>query len=263
MNSARHVAVSNKDGIATVRIDRPSVRNAFDYQTIAELTEIAHDLQGDANLRAVILTGSSDFFSSGQDLSARRDGTEPNLLERRTRMRAGPELVRAWEEIEAVTIAAIEGYCIGGACALALACDFRILGAEGWMRLPEVPLGMNMPWRTLPRLTGMIGASRAKRMTIFGEKIDAETCLAWGLADEVVATGNVLQESLKWAGRISGLPPLPVRMTKEAVNAAANALNHLSAYMDRDQYLLTSISEDLEEGIAAFRNKRPPKFSGN
>ena len=78
-----------------------------------------------------------------------------------------------------------------------------------------------------------------------------------------MASGSALQESLKWAGKISGLPPLPVRMTKEAINATANALNQLSAYMDRDQYLLTSTSEDLKEGIAAFRERRSPKFSGN
>src|SRR5690348_8335617 len=103
---------------------------------------------------------------------------------------AGPDLCRAWGVIEAAAVCAIGGYCIGGASALAVACDFRIMGEGAYMRLPEVPLGMNMSWRTLPRLVALIGPARTKRFVMFGEKADAETCLAWGLCDEVAPKGG-------------------------------------------------------------------------
>ena len=264
MSDRPHILVETEDGIATVRIDRPEARNAFNLQSVAELTDVATRLRRDPHVRAVILTGGEQGFSAGQDLSA-RPAADPaeTLVERRTRMQAGPDLARAWEEVEAVTIAAIEGYCIGGACALALACDFRIMGAGAWFRLPEIPLGMNMPWRPLPRLTGLIGPARAKRMTIFGDKVDAETAQSWGLADEVAPAGQALGAARDWARTIAGLPPLAVRMTKEAINAAANALHPTASYMDRDQYLLTSLSQDLQEGVSAFREKRVPRFTGN
>src|SRR6185436_1814539 len=101
-------------------------------------------------------------------------------------------MCRAWEEIEAVTIAAIEGYCIGGGSALVLACDFRVMGEGAYQRLPEVPLGINMSWRSIPRIVALAGPSRAKQFVMFGEACDAGRCAEWGFADEVVATGGAL-----------------------------------------------------------------------
>jgi enoyl-CoA hydratase/carnithine racemase len=190
-------------------------------------------------------------------------GAAPTLLEMRERVARGPDMCRAWEEIEAVTLAAIEGYCIGGACALAVSCDFRILGEDAFLRLPEVPLGMNMSWRSIPRLTTLAGPARAKRLIMFGEPADAETCLSWGLADEVAPKGKALEAARAWAQKVAALPPLPVRMTKEAVNAAANANHHAASYMDRDQFLLTVGTQDFKEGLAAFFEKRPGVFRGD
>ena len=96
-----------------------------------------------------------------------------------------------------------------------------------------------------------------------GEPADAATCLAWGMADEVVPAGEARAAAGRWAAKVAALPPLPVRMTKEAVNATANALHHATSYMDRDQYLLTVRTEDFREGATAFFEKRPGTFSGN
>jgi len=253
-------------GIVTVRLHRPQARNALTAEMMRELTEVARLYRTRTDIRAVILAGAADYFSAGADLTAvRPDGDRAalTLLQLREAMLAGPDMCRAWEEIEPVTIAAIEGYCVGGACALVLACDFRIMGEGAAMRLPEVPLGINMSWRTLPRLTSLVGPARAKQFAIFGEFADAARCAAWGMADEVTHKGGALTAAEAWSAKIAGLPPLPVRMTKEAVNAA-NAANHYAAsFMDRDQYLLTFGTEDLREGVAAFFAKRPPNFTGN
>ncbi|MBY8822792.1 enoyl-CoA hydratase/isomerase family protein [Sphingomonas colocasiae] len=247
-------------GIHIVRIDRPQKRNALDPATIAALTTIARDLGARADIRAVILSGGDTIFSCGIDLATPAVAEDATLIERRQALRAGPDLCRAWEEIEAITICAIDGYCIGGAFALALACDFRIMGADATLRLPEIALGMNMSWQTLPRLTALVGPARAKRITVFGDAVAATQALDWGLADAGADRGGALDLALRWAERIAALPPMPVRMTKEAVNRTSGALHAAVNHMDRDQFLLTTLSHDFEEGVAAFLGKRTPRF---
>ena len=98
---------------------------------------------------------------------------------------------------------------------------------------------------------------------MFGEPADASTCLSWGMADEIVGSGQANAAARNWAEKVCALPPLPVRMTKEAVNAQANANHHATSFMDRDQYLLTLRSNDFREGLHAFFEKRQPRFRGD
>lgn len=262
----QHLLVSQQDGIVTVRLNRPAERNALNDLTMKELTECARAYRTNPDVRAVVLLGGPNFFSAGADLSApalAADGKLPSRLVMRAGAMLGPDMCRAWEEIEAITIMAIEGYCLGAACALSLCCDFRICGTEGRMRLPEVPLGMSMSWRSLPRLTTLVGPARAKRFTIFGEFADARSMLEWGMVDEVVETGGADAAALLWAHKVAALPPLPVRMSKEAINACANAHHYATSFMDRDQFLWTFETEDMREGIRAFFEKRDPDFKGN
>jgi len=161
-----------------------------------------------------------------------------------------------------VTIAAVEGFCLGGALALAVACDFRVAGKGAHFRLPEIPLGMNMSWHTQPRLVGLIGPARTKQLVILGERVGAPQALAWGLIDEVCEDGAALCAARAWAAKIAALPPLSVRMAKRAITQTATALNRLGAFMDGDQYALAALSEDHREAVAAFFEKRPPRFTG-
>ena len=259
-----HIAVSRRDAVCEVAMTRSEARNALNGVLMEELTQAARLLRLRTDILAVIVTGTESYFSAGADLSASqaRSG-EGTLMEARHAVMAGPDMCKAWDEIEAVTIAAIEGYCIGGASALAVSCDFRVMGEGAYMRLPEVPLGMNMSWRTLPKLVALAGPARAKQYVMFGEAADAQRCLDWGFADEVVEAGQALTAARRWADKVAALPPLPVRMTKEAVNAIAAANAQASIYMDRDQYLLAARTGDQREGIAAFREKRKPRFKGD
>jgi enoyl-CoA hydratase/carnithine racemase len=259
----RLIRVERREGVVEVALDRTDARNALNGELMEELTEAARLLRLRTDVRAVILTGTGAYFSAGADLSASEGRrAQPSLLESRRAIMAGPDLCRAWEEIEAVTIAAIEGYCIGGAAALVLACDFRVMGEGAYLRLPEVPLGMNMSWRSLPRIVALAGPSRAKQFVMFGEALDAGRCVAWGMAEEAVEKGGALAAARRWADKVAALPPIPIRMTKEAVNAVAAATAHASIYMDRDQYLLATSTQDFREGVAAFREKRKGKFTG-
>ncbi len=259
-----HIKVTRQGAVAEVVLARPEARNALNGVLMEELTEAARMLRLRTDVLAVILTGTDSYFSAGADLAASQArAAAPTVMETRRAIMAGPDLCKAWDEIEAVTICAIEGFCIGGASALAVSCDFRVMGATAYMRLPEVPLGMNMSWRTLPKLVALAGPSRAKQYVMFGEATDAERCLAWGFADEVVEAGQALTAARRWAEKVAALPPLPVRMTKEAVSAISAATAQANIYMDRDQYLLASRTNDYREGIAAFREKRPGKFKGD
>lgn len=265
MSGYEHLIVGDENGVVTATLNRPQARNALNAKLMAELTSFARDYRTKPHVRAIILRGGDKNFSAGADLTSSvedRKAAAPSLLELREAVLAGPDMCKAWEEIEAVTIVAIEGYCVGGACALAAACDFRILGDGASLRLPEVPLGINMSWRSVPRLVSLMGPARAKRFLMFGEMTDARTCLDWGLADEVVSSGEAYATAKAWAAKIAALPPLPVRMTKEAVNATAGANHFASSFMYRDQFLLTFQSKDFAEGVKAFFEKRDAVFKG-
>ena len=257
------VTVVRDGAIATVTVNRGDGRNALSWQLMSELLEAARGFANDLQTQSIVLA-STGAFTAGVDL---KDPTLDRirtaaLLERRQSLRLGPDLCDAWQKLEQVTICAIEDYCIGGGVALAIACDFRILGKSAVMRLPEVPLGMNMSWHAIPRLVSLIGPARTKRFVMFGEKVGAQELLAWGLADEVAPDAEALAAARRWAAKLAELPPNALRMTKHSVNATANALHQAASFMDLDQYLLASASEDYREGMLAFREKRKPKFTG-
>jgi enoyl-CoA hydratase/carnithine racemase len=257
------ITVVRDGAVAIVTMDRGDGFNAMSRQLILELTEAAKSFVDDLKTHVVIVTAKG-AFTAGADLKdPAMSRNRPNgLLERRHMIRIGPELCDAWERVEQVTICAVEKYCIGGGAAFAAACDFRIMGKSAYMRLPEIPLGMNMSWHSVPRLVSLIGPSHTKEFVIFGERIEAEKSLRWGLADDVAPDGEVLARAKEWAGRIAKLPPNAVRMTKQGVNGAANALHCATSFMDLDQYALAATSEDYREAILAFLEKREPKFTG-
>jgi enoyl-CoA hydratase/carnithine racemase len=253
-----------KGAIAEVRLNRPHSLNTLSARMLKELAAIALDLKKDPHIRIIILTGSSGIFSAGIDLkdpevNKLRSGS---LKERRELVVLGPEACDVWEQSPAITIAAIDGYCIGGGVSLAISCDFRIMGRSSYMSIPEINLGLNYSWGSIPRLVHLIGPARAKRMILLCEKIPASRCYEWGLADEVVPDGSVMDAAESLAAQVLEKAPIPVNMTKRAINKTVSALDQASVFMDSDQFLLTTYSDDHQEGINAFLSKRPPRFKG-
>ncbi|MEO0784758.1 MAG: enoyl-CoA hydratase/isomerase family protein [Pseudomonadota bacterium] len=258
------VSLRRRGRIATVTLDRGDGLNALSIQAMTELKTAAAHLHEDTQTSVVVLNGEA-VFSAGADLkdNARLSRADHSLLEQRQAMRLGPDLCQAWADLEQITIVAIEGFCIGGGLALAVSCDHRIAAEDAHFRLPEVPLGMNMSWRSVPRLVALLGPSRAKRVIALGQKITARQAHDWSLVDEVTPPGGAVDAALKLAADYAALPPLALRMTKQAVDVAAQPLAHATSFMDRDQFMLAASSEDQREAIAAFLEKRTPNFKGN
>ena len=251
--------------IAVVRFDRGDNINALSHQAMRELRDVPRDFEDDLETSVVILTGSAKAFSAGFDLkdpdSRKRDTL--SIGERVNRQRLGPRMCKAWQDMDQVTIAAVEGHCVGGGAALVVALDFRFCGKSAHFRIPEIELGMNMSWGSIPRMLALMGPARTKQAVILAsDRIDAADALEWRLVEKVVEDGTVLDAALEFAGRIARQPPIPVRMTKTTVNRLAHALDDLAAHMDADQNVLTGLTEDYTEGTSAFREKRKPVFRG-
>jgi enoyl-CoA hydratase/carnithine racemase len=257
------ISKEQRGRVALVRFDRGDGRNAMSREVMRQLTAVAQSFEEDAQTSAIVLTGDPRSFCVGYDLRDAEAATlaTAGLAERRQGQTLGARLCRAWASLGPLTIVAIEGHCIGGGLALAVACDLRIASNGAKLSIPEIDRGMNMTWGSLPRLVSLIGPARTKRLVILGQAINGEEARSIGLVDETTQSGSALDRALAIAEEVAAKPPLPVRMNKLAINAAAS-LNEATAAADFDQLLLCQGSEDFREGVASFLEKRKPRFTG-
>src|SRR5260370_18211741 len=181
--------------IAVVRFDRGDNINELSRQAMRELRDVPRDFEDDLATSVVILTGSAKAFSAGFDLKDPEGGNRGKLPlgESLLNQRLGPRLCQAWGQLEQVTIAAVEGHCLGGGVALAVSLDFRFCGKGAHFRIPEVELGMNMSWGSIPPLVALIGPARTKQAVILASaRIGAAEALDWGLVPEGAGNGRAL-----------------------------------------------------------------------
>lgn len=262
--SFNHLTLTVEGRLATVRLARPEVRHALSQALMRELTRCAQQLAERSDVDVVLLTGDERCFSAGADLAdaSRWANEELPLAQRRETAALGYRLCRAWEELPQIAIVAIEGYAVGGGLALSLACDWRVLAEDAFVALPEIALGIPLTWGTIPRLVALLGPARAKRLTILCERIAAPEALAMGLVDHLAPKGQALQRATQLAHEVLAKPSVAVRMSKESVNAVANALHHVSAYMAHDQIALAAASDESKaaraQALAATKATKPP-----
>ncbi|MBR9652188.1 enoyl-CoA hydratase/isomerase family protein [Thalassobius aquimarinus] len=251
--------------IAIVRFDTGAKANALSQELMRQLTAAARSFEGDADTSAIILTGRADRFCLGMDLKDPefQGARDLPLNERRQLLQLGPRMCSAWEDLEPMTICAIEGWCVGGGVALAASLDLRVCGRSSQFYIPEIERGLNMGWGSLPRIAGLIGPARAKRLAIVAEQIGAGEAADWGWADYVAEDGKVVETALSVAEQIAAMPPVAVRMIKQGIETATKPLNGAVSAMDMDQFALMQSSEDHAEGVASFLEGREAKFTGN
>ncbi len=248
------VTIERRARTGIVRVDRKGRANALSFDIMDALTEAARGFEGDTETAAVILTGTAEIFSAGMDLRdpafARLDAM--SLAELRALAEHGPRMARAWAGIEVPTIAAVEGPCLGGGLALAAMCDFRVAGRSARFGAPEVAVGVNMGWHSVPRLTGLVGAQATRRLLMLGEEWSGEDASRLGFVDRLVEAESALDAALEMAAALAARPAMATRMVKRQIDAAAHGLDFMASAYDKDQHALTFLSEDFRETLKRF-----------
>src|SRR6201996_4889343 len=192
--------------IAVVRFDRGDGINALSPEALRQLTAAARSFEDDETTSVVVLTGSTSALSAGFDLkdAEGRARKTMDIGTLRRHLKLGPRLTHAWQEMEQITIAAIEGFCIGGGVALAVALDFRVMGSDAHLRVPEIGLGINMSWQSIPRMLHLIGPARTKQAVILADqRISAEEAYQWGLVEQVVDPGHAFDAAMELARKVA------------------------------------------------------------
>lgn len=255
------------DGILTLALNRPDLRNPIsDKAVMMAVIEAIKQADADIDTRVVIITGAGSAFSSGGDIRTMRKGGGLNdaqpAVTRRNYKNGIQQLPLLFESIEVPVIAAVNGPAIGAGCDLACMCDIRIAGqsarfAESFVKMGIVP-GDGGAW-LLPRI---VGFSKATEMALTGDMLSADEALACGLVSKVVPDQDLMQAALNLARRIAVNPPYAVRMTKrllrEGRTASLTALLEASAAAQA----ICHATEDHEEAVTAFLEKRSPRFTG-
>ena len=227
--------VEKADHIATIVLNRPEKRNPVNEEMLGELEAILHSLRDDVASRVVVITGTGNAFCAGADLSVVRgvtDAAERQRIFARARNRRARLLGRTLsllENLEQPSIAAINGFAIGGGWGLALACDFRfaVPGAQFWF--PEVDLGVPLSLGSTARLCSMVGAARAKEIIITCDRYTTEDLFAWGMINRIVPPAQLVETARQFAARLLAKPPRAVTGSKLTVNTiAAVAARELS-----------------------------------
>ena len=253
----QHLRLEIDGPLATLIVDRPEVRNALDTETVAEFHRALEDVR-EAAARVLVVTGAGEkAFVSGADIRAirarRRDDALASINSR---------LMTALESHEAVSIAAVNGYALGGGCELALACDLRIAAENAVFGLPEPMLGIIPGAGGTQRLPRIVGLGRAKEMILTGARWDARRALEVGLVSQVVPLPELMAAARAMAERVLALGPLAVRLAKSALNASMQMPLLAGLVHESTAQAITFESRDKEEGTTAFLEKRKPAFRG-
>ncbi|TFG51003.1 MAG: enoyl-CoA hydratase [Gemmatimonadales bacterium] len=249
-----------RDGIATITINRPDKLNALNASVIRELGEAAAAVEADPAVRGVILTGAGPkAFVAGADISELASQTP---LEGKARSLAGQAVFRRFEAMRKPVVAAINGFCLGGGCELAMACHIRIASETARFGQPEVKLGIGPGYGATVRLPRLVGRGRAIQLLLTGEMIDAQEAWRIGLVNRVVPAAALGTEAETMLGTILDQGPLAVAAVLEAVDAGYEMPTPEALLLEANHFGLLSSTSDMREGMAAFLEKRKAAFRG-
>lgn len=253
------VTVERRGGVAWLRIDRPQRRNALGPGTVAELRRALADCVDDPSVRVVVLAGTEGAFCVGADLHARRS---METHEKVAHSRAIAALVLAVADAEIPVIACIDGYALGGGLELALACDLRIASDRASLGLPETTIGGFPGAGGTQLLTRVAGRAVAKELIFTGRRFDAAEALRLGVVNRVAAAAELEQVTANLAAQIAANAPLGVRWAKRAIDRGGDAGLAAGLAIEAAAAVAVLASDDYQEGLAAFAERRAPHFTG-
>jgi enoyl-CoA hydratase len=248
------------DGLALITINRPEKLNALNQAVISELGEAFRIAREGASVKAVILTGAGEkAFVAGADIGelAEMDAIEAERLSRR-----GQEVFRALETMRKPSVAAINGYALGGGLELAMCCTIRLASPNAKLGQPEVKLGIVPGYGATQRLPRLIGRGRALELLLSGEPIDAAEAHRIGLVNALAPQGELIAAAKLWAGKAMANGPLAVALTMESVDTGLDGGLEAGLRFESMAFGLTAASEDRREGMTAFLEKRKAVFKG-
>ena len=252
-----NILVSTQGRVGLVTLNRPAARNALNAALMTELVDALQAFDADAAIGCMVVTGSDKAFAAGADIKQMATTTVVEMMD--------SAMLGAWDALARLhkpLIAAVSGWCLGGGCELAMACDLIIASETAQFGQPEINLGVIPGAGGTQRLTRAVGKSIAMDMILSDRRLGAEEALRYGLASRVAPVESYLTLALEVAGVIAAKPPVAVRVAKEAVNAAFESTLAEGVRLERRLFTLLFATEDQKEGMAAFAEKRAPVWQG-
>jgi len=252
-----NVLVERDGRVGVVLMNRPKQLNALSGELMDAVADALVELDADPEIRAIVLGGGERAFAAGADINELSAGTPVTLYENRR--------LERWETIRGVRtpiVAAVSGFCLGGGCELAMLCDLVVASETARFGQPEINLGVLPGAGGTQRLTRAVGKALAMDMILTGRMLSAREALAYGLVSRVVAKEAWLEEATRVAREIAAKGPVAVRLAKEAIDQAFESPLQAGVELERRSFFLARASEDADEGLRAFLEKRPPDFQG-
>ena len=260
MMEFKHTLYEKTEGIATITINRPDALNALNQETLMEISTRLQDAEKDENIRVIVITGAGDrAFSAGADLRMMK-GAGP--VKGAELSRIGQSLTTQIETSSKPVIAAINGYALGGGIELAMACDIRIASENASIGQPEINVGLIPGWGGTQRLPRLIGKGIAKEMIFTGKRIDARTAERHGLVNVVVPPDQFHAKVKELAVELTGKPPIALKYCKKLINDSTETHPDAGLMEEAEAFGLMASTEDFNEGVTAFLEKRKPAYKG-
>ncbi len=253
----KNITLEKKDGVGTIKINRPKVMNALDKETVCELLDAVAELEGDKKIKAAILTGEGKAFIAGADIKQMKDMSP---LEAKEFAELGHSLPMKIEDSRLPFIAAVNGYALGGGCEVMMACDICIASKDAKIGQPEINLGINPGFGGTQRLPRIVGLMKAKELLLTGRNMNAQEAFDMGLVNKIVDNEKLKEEVEKLAKNIAGKSAVQSAFIKALVNKGSH-IDLNSACALEISYFSTSFStHDQKEGMTAFLEKRKADF---
>ncbi|MBI4767025.1 MAG: enoyl-CoA hydratase/isomerase family protein [Deltaproteobacteria bacterium] len=262
----KNILVERKEPVVSITLNRPRKLNAMSLELIQELMDQFYQLRTDTDIRYVVFYGAGKAFSAGADVSmldGETSGDRFNTLKTfKQGQYLGHDFMRLLENLDQITISAVDGYSLGAGLCIPMVCDFRIASGKALFGVPETGIGIFYTWGATPRLTALIGPAWAKEMIITNNYVTPEKALAIGLVQRIVASENLIEAVQELIETIESKGRIATSIAKKMINAAA-APNMGDLYVcepEIEERLY--LSDEPSEGVKAFIQKRPPKFKG-
>jgi len=256
----KNILFGVEDNIATITLNRPKALNALNSEMISELGNAISKCEADENIRVVILTGAGDrAFAAGADVTEFQGKSPKEII---SFIERGHNVFRHLELMGKATIAAINGYALGGGEELSMCCDVRFALDKAAFGQPEILLGFIPGWGGTQRLARLVGTGRAKEMVMSGDRITAQRAFEMGLVNRVFPAEDLMVETKKFAEKLAEMPLFAIKMAKYAINYGYDMALDNARNLEIQCFSQCFSTEDSKEGLAAFLEKRKPKFTG-